>query len=75
MPSTYGSKPSPTINQANTAPTGSANAETNVHRKAFNRFPVAKYTGAATAIPSGMLCKAIPTAKAAPTRGSPIAPT
>ena len=55
-PSSVGFNPSPTINQASMAPNGSARADVNVQRKAFHRFFVAKKTGVATAIPSGMLC-------------------
>ena len=40
-------------------PAGSASPETNDQKNAFLREPVAKYTGTATAMPSGILCRAM----------------
>ncbi|GIL51577.1 hypothetical protein Vafri_7541, partial [Volvox africanus] len=50
-----------------TTASGSARPDTAAYRKPRVRLPVAKYTGSATATPSGTLCSAMAKASEAPT--------
>ena len=68
-PYTTEPKTSLKISQPSRAPIGSEIPDRNDQKRAFNLLPVAKYTGIATQMPSGMLCNAIARANAAPSDG------